>query len=177
MEISYHGANAVEIATKQATLVVDGAVSAVGLKDVKVKDAIYLATQEGFAPQVEDSMQIEGPGEYEVKDVSVKGIPAERMIDHDKSQKATIYRIATSQVSIAVLGHVASPLSEQQLEDIGIVDIAIVPIGGNGYTFDAHQAVEVVRQIDPRSLSRLTTKIPLRSMRCRRCHSMHSSKN
>jgi L-ascorbate metabolism protein UlaG (beta-lactamase superfamily) len=130
--------------------VVDGAVSAVGLKDVKVKDAIYLATQDGFAPKVEDGMLIDGPGEYEVKDVSIKGIPAERMIDHDKSQKATIYRIATSQVSVVVLGHVAIPLSEQQLEDIGVVDIVIVPIGGNGYTFDAHQAVETIGQIGPK---------------------------
>jgi L-ascorbate metabolism protein UlaG (beta-lactamase superfamily) len=53
-------------------------------------------------------------------------------------------------VSIVVLGHVASPLSEEQLEEINVVDIVIIPIGGNGYTFDAHQAVEAVRQINPK---------------------------
>lgn len=150
MEISYHGANCIEIATKQATVIVDGGLSAVGLKDIKVKDGIYLATQTGMAGKVAGGMLFDGPGEYEVRDISIKGIPAERMIDHDKSQKATIYRISTSQVSAVVLGHVASPLSEEQLESIGVVDIAIVPIGGNGYTFDAHQAVEAVRQIDPK---------------------------
>lgn len=150
MEVSYHGGNCVEIATKQATIVVDGALSKLGLKDVKAKDAVYISTQAGMSPVVEDSMVLDGPGEYEIKDISVRGIAAERMIDHDKSQQATIYRIATASVSIAVLGHVASPLSEEQLEEIGVVDIVVVPIGGNGYTFDAHQAVQAVRQIDPK---------------------------
>lgn len=150
MELSYHGGNCVEIATKQATVIVDGAVSALGLKDVKAKDAVFLSTQVGMSPAVEDTMIIDSPGEYEVKDLSIKGIAAKRMIDFDDSEKATMYRLANSSVSVVVVGHVASPLSEDQLEEIGVVDIAIVPVGGNGYTFDAHQAVQAVRQLDPK---------------------------
>jgi len=48
------------------------------------------------------------------------------------------------------VGHVTSPLSEDQLEGLGVVDIAIVPIGGNGYTLDAHAAIQVVRQLAPK---------------------------
>lgn len=151
MEISYHGGNCIEIASKQSTLIIDGNLTALGLKDVKAKGALHLGTQSDLAGTPdEDGMFLDGPGEYEVKDLSIKGIPAERMIDHDKSLNATIYRISTGQVSIVVVGHVASPLTEEQLEEIGVVDIAIVPVGGNGYTFDAHQAVQAIRQIDPK---------------------------
>ena len=31
-----------------------------------------------------------------------------------------------------------------------MVDVAIIPVGGSGYTLDAHQAIGVVRQIDPK---------------------------
>lgn len=150
MELSYHGGNCVEIATKKVTIVVDGALSQLGLKDVTPKDAVFVATQPGMSPSVEDSITVDRPGEYEIKDMSIRGIAAQRMIDHDGSEKAAIYRISTSEVSIAVIGHVAAPLTEEQLEAISVVDIAVVPIGGNGYTFDAHQAVQVIRQIDPK---------------------------
>jgi L-ascorbate metabolism protein UlaG (beta-lactamase superfamily) len=82
--------------------------------------------------------------------VAIKGIAAERMIDHDKSKQATIYRIDMGDVVVAVIGHVASPLTETQLEELGVVDIAIVPVGGSGYTLDAHQAVSVVRELNPK---------------------------
>ena len=38
--------------------------------------------------------------------------------------------------------------SEDQLESIGVVDIIVIPVGGNGYTLDATAAAHLVRQID-----------------------------
>ena len=48
------------------------------------------------------------------------------------------------------MGHIQDVLDEAQLEGIGVVDILIVPVGGNNYTLDAHAAVKIVNQIDPR---------------------------
>lgn len=149
MEIEYKGANCVVINTKKATLTVDPKLSAVGLKDVTPKDAIVLATQADFAVK-SGVVTIDRPGEYEVSNITVVGVPAKRTIDHEDVQQATMYRIATGEVTIAVVGHVVTPLSEEQLEALGVVDVAIVPVGGGGYTLDAHQAVAVVRQLDPK---------------------------
>lgn len=149
MEIEYKGANCVVITTKKSTLAIDPKLSLVGLKDVTPKDAIVLATQSEFAVPSEVVL-IDRPGEYEVSNISVVGVPAKRSIDHEDVQRATMYRIATSDVSIAVVGHVTTPLTEEQLEALGVVDIVIVPVGGNGYTLDAHQAVAAVRQLDPK---------------------------
>lgn len=148
MDIEYKGANCVVISTKQATLVVDPKLSSVGLKDIMPKEAIIVSTQADFTLPSEE-VNVDQPGEYEVRNISITGVPAQRHIDAS-GKAATMYRIATSEFALAVIGHVAAPLSEEQLESLGVVDIAIVPVGGSGYTLDAHQAVSVVRQLDPK---------------------------
>lgn len=150
MEIEYKGANCITLTTKKATLVIDPKLSQLGLKDVAPKEAIVVATQADLLVASEDAVVIDRPGEYEVRDISIIGAAAERMIDHDKSRQSTVYRLAVGDVRLAVIGHVAAPLTEEQLESLGVIDVVIVPVGGNGYTLDAHQAVSVVRQIDPK---------------------------
>ena len=148
MEIEYKGGNCVVISSKQSTFVVDNKLSAVGLKDILPNDAIELSTQPGLVTG-KGRVVIDMPGEYEVSDVSVLGIPASRLIDHDGTQKSTIYKISLEDLTIVIIGHIATPLSDDQLESIGTVDIMVVPVGGNGYTLDARHAVEGVRKINP----------------------------
>jgi|JI10StandDraft_1071094.scaffolds.fasta_scaffold227319_3 L-ascorbate metabolism protein UlaG (beta-lactamase superfamily) len=151
MEITYRGGNCVEIAVKKETVVIDGGLSALGLKDSIAKEGVYIATQTGFNPsKVDDSLRIEGPGEYEVRGVSIKGIASQRMIELNDDKKATIYRLVIDGVSFAIVGHVRVPLTDDELEKIGVVDIAIVPVGGGGYTLDGHQAMKVVKQLEPK---------------------------
>ena len=152
MDIEYKGANCVVITTKKATVIIDPKLSGVGLKDVMPKNAIVIASQADLLAHADDAVVIDRPGEYEVRDVSISGVAAERMIDHDKSQAATIYRVTVGDVRFAVVGHAAAPLTDEQLEVLGVIDVAIVPVGGSGYTLDAHQAVSVVRQIDPKAV-------------------------
>lgn len=153
-DIEYKGGNTVVITTKKSTLVVDPNQSVVGLKNLTPKDAVQLATEQRLA--VDHSgyrLSIEGPGEYEVADFSIRGVPAVRHIDADGSLPiATVYRIEVGGVTIAVLGNIAPKLSEDQLEDIGLVDVVIVPVGGGGYTLDATSAAHLVRQIDPKAI-------------------------
>ena len=143
MDIEYKGANCVVITTKKTSVIIDPTLSAVGLKDILPKNAVVIATQSDFLVSGDDAVIVDRPGEYEVRDISIVGAAAERMIDHDKTLNATIYRVTVGDVRFAILGHVAVPLSEEQLEALGVVDVAIVPVGGSGYTLDAHQAVAV----------------------------------
>lgn len=151
-DIEYKGGNTVVITTKKATLVVDPKQSVVGLKDLSVKEGIQLATEERFVvPNSEYQLTLEGPGEYEVSDFSIRGMPAVRHIDADDSLPvSTIYRVEVGGVNIAILGNIAPKLSEDQLESIGVVDMVIIPVGGGGYTLDATSAASLVRKIDPK---------------------------
>jgi L-ascorbate metabolism protein UlaG (beta-lactamase superfamily) len=151
-DIEYKGGNCVIISTKKSKLIADPKVSVLGLKDLSVKNAVEVATEQRFlVEEPEARIVIEGPGEYEVEDFSIRGIPATRHIDTDSSEPvSTIYRIDVGDVGIALLGNVAGRLSEDQLEAIGVVDVAILPVGGGGYTLDHVSAATLARQIDPK---------------------------
>ena len=151
-DIEFKGANTVVISTKKSTLVVDPKLSLVGLKDASVKDAVELATEARFALNSDlAKLVIESPGEYGVGEFDIKGIAAQRHLDSEAEPLAsTIYRVEVNDTRIAVVGNIYEKLSEQQLEEIGLIDILIIPVGGNGYTLDATGAANVTRKIDPK---------------------------
>lgn len=92
---------------------------------------------------------ISGPGEYEVKGISVIGVPTW----HDDNQGGkrgpnTVYVIEIDGLRVVHAGDLGHKLSETQASEIGPVDIALIPVGGN-YTIDAKTAAEVAKQLDP----------------------------
>ncbi len=151
-DIEYKGGNGVVITSKKTQVVIDPQLSVVGLKNLSVKDAVEVATEARFALADETAkLQVEGPGEYEVGDFSIRGIRATRHLDTvDDEPISTMYRIEIGDVRVAVLGNITPKLSEDQLEGIGVVDVLIIPVGGGGYTLDAVDAATITRQIDPR---------------------------
>ena len=151
-DIEYKGGNGIVISTKKTEMVVDPNLSVVGLKPLSVKGKVELATEARFVvgdPEV--LVQIEGPGEYEIGDFSIRGVAAWRHIDTEDGEKqSTIYRVEVGDVRIALIGNIAAKLSEDQLEEIGVVDIVILPVGGGGLTLDPSSAAAQVRSIDPK---------------------------
>lgn len=150
-DIEYKGGNCIVVTTKKVQIVIDPNLSVVGLKNVSVKDAVEIATEPRFAVNDESAkLQIEGPGEYEVSEVSVSGVRATRHIDTEVDEPiSTMYRVELGDVRMAVIGNIGPKLSEDQLEDLGVVDILVLPVGGGGYTLDATSAATIVRQVDP----------------------------
>lgn len=151
-EIEYKGANCVTIDAKKTKLIVDPKLSIVGLGDIDTKGAVELATEERFAVNNPDSLLvIDTPGEYGVGDFHISGFSAQRHMDTEKEKKlATVYRIEVGESRIGVIGNIINKLSDEQLEQLGVIDILIIPIGGNGYTLDAKSAAELVQTIEPK---------------------------
>lgn len=152
MDIEYKGGNCVVLTTKKTTIAVDPKLAGLGLRDQGEKADVELLTQPQFAaPHGEEAVIIDGPGEYEVENVSIKGVSALAHLDPKGAPlKATMYRVETSEFSIVIVGHIHPELTEEQLESLGVADILIVPVGGNGYTLDATGAVQLVRAVDPK---------------------------
>lgn len=152
LEIEYKGANGVVLSTKRATIYADPKLSVVGLKDLSTKDQIEVATEARFALKSTDAkLAIEGPGEYGVANFDIKGIAAQRHLDTDTDPKqSTIYRIETNDIRVGLIGNIFEKVTEEQLEELGIIDVLILPVGGNGYTLDATGAASVVRKVDPK---------------------------
>ena len=50
-------------------------------------------------------------------------------------------------------------LSDSQLEQVGTVDVLMIPVGGT-YTLDSHQAAKVVKQFEPKIVIPMHYKVP-----------------
>ena len=149
-DIEYKGGNTVVIATKKNTLVIDPKMSIhKGEKDFVVKNDTELATEDRFLTQSDDfALSLSYPGSYEVGDFSINGFAEKRHIDSNDEQKSVIYSIDVLGAKIGLLGNIGPELSDDQLENLGILDILILPVGGNGYTLDATSAAKIARNSD-----------------------------
>ncbi len=150
MEIEYYGANCIKIETKKTSIVIDDNLVSLGQKGVATAKDIVLVTGAASELPAEARFTLDQPGEYEISDVSIQGIPAQSHMDEPGKSSTTIYRIIMDGVRIVVTGHINPDLSDVQLEAIGTVDILFLPIGGNGYTLDGIGAQKVLKEIEPR---------------------------
>lgn len=149
MELQYFGANCIRITTKKASVVVDDNLAKLSLKSVTKPTDISLHTS-GHIPSAPAQFTADIPGEYEVADVVIHGVGARAHIDEEGKTSATIFTISSGDLRVAVIGHIYPDLAEEQLEQIGLVDIAVIPVGGNGYTLDGAGALSVIKKLEPR---------------------------
>lgn len=150
MEIQYYGANCIRLTTKKTSIVVDDNLAALGLKPIAGQNDILLSTNPLFSKSAAVKFSADTPGEYEIAGASIKGIAARAHMDEADKKTATIYTVAAGDVRIAIIGHIFPELDEDQLEQIGRVDIVIVPVGGNGYTLDGVGALSIIRKVEPK---------------------------
>jgi len=94
---------------------------------------------------------IDGPGEYEIKEVFIQGIPS---FHDDKEGKEkglnTIYVIEAEEIRFCHLGDLGQKqLTDEQLEKIDSVDVLMIPVGGD-FTIDSASAQKIIGQIEPK---------------------------
>ncbi len=75
---------------------------------------------------------ISGPGEYEVKDVAVRGFQTESLYDKEKRIN-TVYTVSLEGMKLCFLGALSSSeLPAELKEELDGIDVLFVPIGGEG---------------------------------------------
>jgi L-ascorbate metabolism protein UlaG (beta-lactamase superfamily) len=149
VELSYFGANCVRITTKKVQVVVDDNLQKLGLKTVTKPADISIKTFRDISDH-ESRFSVDMPGEYEAAGVIIHGVAARSHMDEEGKHSATIYTLEADGTRVAILGHIYPELSEDQLEEIGMVDIVVVPVGNSGYTLDAVGALKLLKQIEPK---------------------------
>ena len=96
------------------------------------------------------AFEVTGPGEYEVGGVFVTGV----LINGSKRKKTTdefrntVYVIDYDGLTVAHLGELNSVPSQTEVEGLGEVHIALVPIGGKT-SLNAAKAAEVISLLEP----------------------------
>lgn len=88
-------------------------------------------------------------------DQTIKGVRVQTVgVFHDDTQgtqrgKNAIFVFDVDGLRMAHLGDLGHVLSTEQIKEIGIVDVLLIPVGGF-YTIDAKKAAEVVNQLNPK---------------------------
>lgn len=98
----------------------------------------------------EKAFLIEHPGEYEVRGIPIYGTPA----THEKGEskdyhRNTIYQFTIDDVRVVHLGGLDKPLTDEQLAQVGEVDVLMIPVGG-GDVLSASVAADLVTRMEPR---------------------------
>jgi hypothetical protein len=97
---------------------------------------------------LDQAFVLDGPGEYEVRDVLLTGVRTYR--DDTKGQdrgKQVAFVVELDGMHTIHLGEIGHLLTEEKLADIGPIDIACVPIGG---ALSPTRTAELVAQLDPK---------------------------
>jgi len=150
MDIQFFGANCIVIGAKQARVVIDDNLAGLGAKSVSKEGDVAVFTGKHDATSLAAKIAIDQPGEYEVSGVSIYGIAARAHVDTEDERSATMYKLVLEDTNVLITGHVYPELSDSQLEAIGMVDVMIVPVGGNGYTLDGIGALKLIKKVEPK---------------------------
>lgn len=151
MDLQYYGANCIAVAHKGSRIVIDDNLVDLGANSITKADDVALFTGKKSSKN-SARLSFDSPGEYEVSDISIIGIPARAHMDEEKTQNATMFKLVAGDLTVLITGHVYPELNEHQLEAIGMVDVMIVPVGDNGYTLDPVGALKLIKDIEPKMI-------------------------
>lgn len=92
---------------------------------------------------------VSGPGEYEINNVFIKGLPSESKYG-GKDLVNTIYTVSLENMNICFLGAINnSELKTETVEALDEIDILFVPIGGEG-VLDPAKAYKFAVSLEPK---------------------------
>lgn len=155
MDITYLGHSSFKLKGKHTSLITDPFAPDSGLQFPKNDADIVTVTHEhsdhNYISGVTGNPKIvNGAGEYEIGGVSILGVPT---YHDDKSGedrgRNIVYVIRMDGINICHLGDLGHKLSTATLNEIGTIDILMIPVGGV-HTIDAGIANEVVSQLEPK---------------------------
>ena len=171
MNIVWHGQSCFQISSSQiknnhVNIVIDPFSEETGLKIPKLEADIVLVSHQHYDHNNVKAVPgspfvVSGPGEYEVKEVFIHGIPSfhDSSLGKEKGSN-TIYTIEAEDLRICHLGDLGQKeLTPEQVEKIGEVDILMIPIGGM-FTISVKEAMKIMSQIEPNIIIPMHYQIP-----------------
>ncbi|MCD4752867.1 MAG: MBL fold metallo-hydrolase [Anaerolineaceae bacterium] len=88
---------------------------------------------------------IDGAGEYELGNVFITGVQTDRKEAHERN---TLFVYQFNDLTIAHMGGMTNLPNQKQIEKLGNINIALIPVGGQD-GWNANKASELVSMIEP----------------------------
>jgi L-ascorbate metabolism protein UlaG (beta-lactamase superfamily) len=152
MEITWYGHSCFRITERgMATVVTDPYDhEVVGYSALKLKADIVTVSHDApghsYLKGVKgNNWTLKGPGEYEIGGVFITGVATNGKKDEPPNM---VFVMDYDNVTVAHLGDIRDVPSRAQVEALGTVNVALVPVGG-GNGLSAAKAAEVIALIEP----------------------------
>jgi len=166
MEITWYGHSCFRLVERGLATVVTDPYDhrQVGYEPLKLKADIVTVSHDSpghnHVPAVKgDPRPITGPGEYEIGGVFITGVQTNGHARSADELRNTLYVIDYNGLSIAHLGDLSRVPSQTEIEALGPVHIALVPVGG-GAGLTAAKAAEIISLIEPNIVIPMHYAIP-----------------
>jgi L-ascorbate metabolism protein UlaG (beta-lactamase superfamily) len=164
MEITWYGHSCFRLTERNyATVVTDPYDSkSIGYDSIKLKSDIVTVSHDAPGHNNADAVKgtshvIDGAGEFEIGGVFITGVQTDgsgsgkkksKSKDGEDSGRNTIYVFDYDGIVVAHLGDLKEVPTQSEIESLGTIHVALVPVGGGG-GLNAAKAAEVISLIEP----------------------------
>lgn len=155
MEITWYGLSCFRLTERGlASVVTDPYDSAsVGFSPLKLRADVVTISHDSpghnFIKAIKTKHHLlDGPGEYEIGSVFITAVETNGKRRSKDDPRNILFVFDYNGVTIAHLGDIKRVPSQSQIEALGNVDVALVPVGGGG-GLNAAKAAEVVSLLEP----------------------------
>src|SRR5687767_5028522 len=163
MEITWYGHSCFRLTERNyATVVTDPYDhKSIGYDSLKLRSDIVIVSHEAPGHGNTDAVKgtshvIDGAGEFEIGGVFITGVQTDGSGSGKKKSKKeteasgrnTIYVFDYDGITVAHLGDLKEVPTQSEIELLGTINVALVPVGGGG-GLNAAKAAEVISLIEP----------------------------
>src|SRR5688572_25339789 len=158
MEITWYGHSCFRLTERNyATVVTDPFDNkSIGYDALKLKSDIVTISHDAPGHNNSDAVKgqshvIDGAGEFEIGGVFITGVATDggsKKKNKEGGASNTIYVFDYDGITVAHLGDLKHAPTQSEIETLGTVNVALVPVGGGG-GLNAAKAAEVISMLEP----------------------------
>ena len=160
MEITWYGHSCFRLTERNyATVVTDPFDNkSIGYSALKLRSDIVTVSHDAPGHNNTDAVKgtshvIDGAGEFEIGGVFITGVQTDgsgssKKKSKDSAGRNTIYVFDYDGITVAHLGDLKQTPTQSEIESLGTINVALVPVGGGG-GLNAAKAAEVISLIEP----------------------------
>lgn len=165
MDIWWYGHSCFRLKSREGTVLTDPYSSALGLTPPRITPDVVTVSHGHDNHSDTSALKpgytlIQDPGEYEVSQIFITGIwTYHDDVEGAKRGRNTVYLFEMDDLRVCHLGDLGHMPSDEMVEDLGDVDVLLIPVGGQT-TIGAALASEVVSILEPRLVIPMHYAVP-----------------
>ena len=154
MEVTWYGRACFRLRGRDATVITDPCPPSTGFvagrHDVDLLTISHDHSDHAYTRSITAGLTLTRPGEYEFRDLLVTGVKTyhDGQAGRERGENV-VFAVEIDGIHVCHLGDLGHLLTDEQLGELGPIDVLLVPVGGQT-TLTPAEAAEVVAQLNPK---------------------------